>query len=141
MTTDINASVRPLKEILYRGSPRRHESKSLNGKIRRGEKKKALCQISEIFRCNDAEAEVVFQALKELAVGFPTALIEIPLSEVTAFKGRLSDNPLTPVPQFLARSGCYVGLLAFNEEYGHTINGEAVRKSEIDQVWKVVQKA
>ncbi|MCZ7861529.1 hypothetical protein O9X98_08965 [Agrobacterium salinitolerans] len=138
MSDNAKSKVRSLEKILSRGCPRQEEYESLTGKIRRGEKKKALTQIIKIYECNDAEAEIVFAAMKEIAVGRRTELVEIPLAEVPEFKISFIENPLELVPQFLGRSGYYVGPLT-RDPYGYTLNGKRARANEIDQVWKVVQ--
>jgi hypothetical protein len=138
MSANTNPPVRPLEEVLSLGYPRQHEYQALTGKIRRAEKKKALSQIVKIYECNDAEAEIVFAAMKEIAVGRRTELVEIPLSEVLLLKSGFFEHPLALVPQFLGRSGYYVGPLT-RDDYGYTLNGKRAQAKEIDQVWKVVQ--
>jgi hypothetical protein len=137
MPADDKAAARSLEEILYQGYPREHQYKSITGKIRRGERKKAIAQIVEIYRCNDDEAGIVFRAMKEIAVGKRTTIVEIPLTDVTQFKGDLSRNPLSLTPRFLARTGYRVGRLTL-DKHGYSVDGERVRSNEIDQVWKVV---
>jgi hypothetical protein len=136
MSADARTAPRSLEEILYHNYPLAHGYKSITGKIRRGEKKKALSQIIEIYRCSDAEAEFVFKAMKDIAVGRPATIIEVTLSDVTEFNGNLNRNALSLTPLFLARTD-RVGHLTL-DKFGYSVDRERVRPHEIDQVWKVV---
>lgn len=137
MSSDNKTAPRSLEEIVYRHYPLEHGYKSITGKIRRGEKKKALAQIVEIYRCDDAEAEIVFKAMKDIAVGKPATIVEVTLADVIEFKGNLNRNPLSLTPRFLGRTGYLVGHLTLDAR-GYSIDRERVRPNDIDQVWKVV---
>jgi hypothetical protein len=111
---------------------------SISKKIRSGRKTKALKQIADVFRCEDDEAKIVFDALKAQATGQPMQFVEITLREVTAMPEGWTRNPLMVVPQFMARCGCHVGPLILWRDGDYQIGDRSVSKKDIDQVWKVI---
>ncbi|MCV9964279.1 hypothetical protein OIU34_20545 [Pararhizobium sp. BT-229] len=133
---------RSLEDIIYHGYPRTSDYESISKKIRNGRKSNALKQIVEVFSCNDAEAAIVFGAMKTQVVGQPMQFVEITLGEVTAIPKGWTKNPLMVIPQFMGRSGLYVGPLVFWDEHGeYQLGDKRVSKREIDQVWKVVPQS
>lgn len=139
MSETNSSPVRSLEDIIYHGYPRTSDYESISKKIRSGRKSRALKQIVEVFSCNDPEATTVYDAMKAQAVGQPMQFIEITLDEVTAIPKGWTKNPLMVIPQFMGRSGLYVGSLVFWDEQGaYQLGDKHVSKSEIDQVWKVI---
>lgn len=142
MSKTNSSPVRALEDIICHGYPRTSDHESIAKKIRSGRKSNALKQIVEVFSCNDAEASTVFDAMKVQAVGQPMQFVEITLGEVTPLPKGWTKNPLMVIPQFMGRSGLYVGPLVFwDEQREYQLGDKHVSKSEIDQVWKVIPQS
>jgi hypothetical protein len=132
---------RPLEEILQGWNPRIREYESVLGKVRRSRKKDALKQIGQLYDCTEAEALIVFEAMRAYEVGQPVQLVEIALSEVSSPCCRYNrSNPFdVSEQQYVGRRGQLIGPLVLDPKYGFRLNVGYVRPSEIDQVWKVVK--
>ncbi|TLX16583.1 hypothetical protein [Rhizobium sp. MHM7A] len=133
----------PLERTLYRSSPRTHEYESLTGKIRRGERKKALEQIQTLWHgCTPEEAVMIYDAFKQYAVGSDGTLVEIDVESVPAEIAeweKTNTNPFRKHLIFFGRIGTTMGTLSYQKDGGgYRFNSAYVSKKQIDQVWKFV---
>ena len=107
----------PLERVLYHSSPRTHEYESLTGKVRRGERKKALEQIQTLWSgCTPDEALMIYDAYKRYAVGSNGTLVEIDVDSVPAEIEeweRNNTNPFLKHIIFFGRIGSTMGTLFF----------------------------
>lgn len=132
-----------LERVLYRCSPRTDEYESLTGKIRRGERKKALEQIQTFWHgCTPEEAVLIYDAFKQYAIGSDGTLVEIDVESVPAEIAeweRTNTNPFRKYLTFFGRIGTTMGTLSFQKGSGdYLFNSAWVSKKKIDQVWKFV---
>jgi hypothetical protein len=141
--SDFYDGMSPLQRILYRSSPRTHEYESLTGKIRRGERKKALEKIQDMYSpCTPEEALLIFDLFKQYALGTDGKLVEIDIetvpNEVAAWK-ETNKNPFLEYVIFFGRIGGTLGTLSYDKtHFGYRFNNATVTKKQIDQVWKFV---